>query len=47
MTDEDGQSRLDKLARRDTTSENYIFYISVAIAAVMLLSFLTMWLLSL
>lgn len=42
MTDEDGRSRLDKLAGRDTTSEKYIYYISIAIAAVLLVLFVTM-----
>ncbi len=47
MTDDDGQSRLDKLAGRDTTSEKYIYYISMAIAAVLLLLFVTMMIVSL
>ncbi len=47
MTDEDGRSRLDKLAGRDVTSEKYIYYISVAIAAVLLIWFVIMMFLGL
>ncbi len=46
MTDEDGQSRLDKLAGRDTTSEKYVYYISMTIAGVLLFLFVTMTILA-